>query len=235
MIDQIPAERPIPSARLAIRREHLVAEVARSVPRHRVGLTRLIAGAGVGVLAVGGGVGAAAAAGVFDGGGAAVSTSIACADSADIRHSDLAVINSSDQDPRVACRALWERGELVSGRHSAPLLTSCLMTSGVLVVVPGKPGTCQEHGLQAAHSASAEQRRTAIAVRTVRDRLVSEIASSCHTEAQAAGYARRALADQGLVGWTLKEVHPSGPGDSCAAFSIDQAHQRVVIVGQAGV
>lgn len=131
-----------------------------------------------------------------------------------------------------ACRALWRDGTL-GPAASPPHLVACVLSTGVVAVFPGGPGTCAElHRPVASPGPSTGVDK----VVTMRDRLIAASnATGCLAPDEARADAEGALRDLSISGWSVV-VGPGATGHGfdadrpCATFAFEQGRKQVVLV-----
>jgi hypothetical protein len=223
----VPAPRDLPPGRAQARKEHLVAEVARSLgaaqrrQRRRVVVGVLVPA--VALLLAGVGVSAyllTRPATQLDG--------IGCYRSASLE-ADTAVVSADGRNPVSACADVWRS----AFGTPPPSLRACVLESGAVGVFPGANAeTCRRLGLaELASGYEAEARRFA----KLRDALVTRFGAACVGEGEARRIVRDQLADRGFDDWKIEEgAGIAGEGFSadrpCAGLAFDGERQVIMLV-----
>jgi hypothetical protein len=203
-----------------------VLERALSGARRRRGPRRFAAVALVVAAAAG-----AAAAGFLDSRKPAAALDVACYTAARLDAS-ASVVRARPDRAVEACRTLWRDGTL-GPAASPPHLVACVLSTGVVAVFPGGPGTCAElHRPVASPGPSPAVDKVA----TLRDRLIgASNATGCLAPDEARADAEGALRDLGISGWSVV-VGPGASGHGfdadrpCATFAFEQDRKQIVLV-----
>ena len=219
---ELPHERDLPRASLQRRKEHLVAEIASTLPARRRRLALVLLPA-VFLLLAG------------TGGAAYVLTrpatqleSIGCYARADV-DADTVVERADGRDPASVCAELWRDGTL---GHRVPPLASCVLPSGAVGVFPGGEETCTGLGLDELRPGyRAEARRFA----GLRDALSARLSGRCIGKREANAIVRRTLDARGYRDWRIEAGGGiGGEGFSaarpCAGLAFDGERRVVILV-----
>jgi hypothetical protein len=136
------------------------------------------------------------------------------------------------RDPVEICSEVWARGDIVPGSAEVPPLVACVPEGGGVVdVVPGDIGTCEQLGmapLPAGYSDAAA--RVAAAV----DEVTTTFESQCPGDQTAVDLARQALDAHGLSDWSVETT--TSESMSCPVASVESEHRvlKVILPGPEG-
>lgn len=182
--NELPSDRDFPAGRFAVRRDHLMAEIAPESKRRRMSRrVRWISGISVGLVLAGGGFATAATQmHLWGGGGAKVTGQSACYTdrSADPDKSGLTAVVLHGEDPVQRCASEWEQGNVVEGVHRAPSLVACQNGHGIVAAFPGKEGSCGEMGLKPPRPVSSAERARTQAVARLQTDLQKHFGTCVH-------------------------------------------------------
>jgi hypothetical protein len=211
--------------RMAELTDRAIAEGHRRSIAARQRRRRVIAGIGVGIVAVSG---TAVAALVQRDAEPRPEVGVVCRAEADRDASGIIV--QFGEDPVADCRAAWTDGRFAEmGVEDVPRdLTACVNPQGSIEVVPGDAEVCASLGLRPLDPTTTKT--PAVEARAeLQDRIVEEINMiDCLTAEQAAETARKILADLDLSDWPVR-VNPDAVGASCAKAGIGPDGQHVFI------
>ena len=230
---EIP-HRQLPPERLALRKEHLMAELslqdrAARRRRRRLGLVALPAA----VLLLGA-TGFATYALTRE---PTHLESVGCYDKASL-DANVAVVSADGRDPIAICESIWQAGDL-PGAPVPARLAACVLETGAIGVFPSSDArTCSKLGLAGLPASYAAEGRRFAALRDAIVARVGEPASGssrggpqCVGEDRALAIVRRELDSHGYADWKVSVAGGSfSPARPCADVSFDTAAKAVFIV-----
>jgi hypothetical protein len=219
----IPQLRPIPPARRALRRRHLVMSVSTTASRR--GLP-VVVPAVAALLAV---ALAAAAYGAYSltvpSHMQLLAVDCYAGPSLSAEH---VTVSSDRRSPADACAASWPTS--FPGRQQPSALAACIPDSGALAVFPADESICGQLGLEAFSGqevAAAEAARSAALLAAVDDALQ---ANGCLSSAEALQRVEAVLDEHGLTDWRAVVADgQSFPASACATATVDAPANTVTI------
>jgi len=134
-------------------------------------------------------------------------------------------------DPVASCGELWVNGRIASD-ESPPLLTSCVLDTGIVAVIPGDQQVCAELGFA---NWIGELTGDELNLIEFHDALVANFADRCVTEDVAEAEVRAVMAEFGVDDWSVAMRGGYTPERQCSLVAAVAEDRLVVIASRPGI